>query len=92
MSNLSLSLNTLARTLPASVRKKVYKTAKIVAAVAAVVLAVLPILPSLGIEWHYATVAATVASVLLSALGHLADANTQPVPALDSSPAPEPTP
>jgi hypothetical protein len=62
--------------LPANVRKKVYKVVKYLAALTALVLLILPVLPGLGVNWSEAGVAATVASAVAAALGHLADPNT----------------
>jgi len=74
-------LRDLARQLPAQVRKRVYKTAKIVASLATLVLLVLPALPELGVEWSGAKIVGAVLSVVIAVLGHLADSNTpRPAP------------
>lgn len=91
MSAMTDALNTLAQSLPANVRKQVYKGVKIAAAVGTVVLLLLPLLPSLGVSYDTTGLAAVLTAVL-AAVGHLADSNTHPEPLLDQSEAPEPTP
>lgn len=91
MSALSDALSLMAQQLPAPTRKKVYKVTKFVAALATVVLLVLPLLPSLGVEYD-TTIVGAIATFVLATVGHLADSNTHPMPLLDPSEAPEPTP
>lgn len=63
--------------LPANVRKQVYRLVKRAAALVTVVLVVLPLLPSLGVNWSKEGVALTVATAVLAGLGQLADPNTK---------------
>lgn len=63
--------------LPANVRKQVYRVVKRLALLATLVLLVLPLLPGLGVNWSEQTLATTIATAVLAALGQLADPNTK---------------
>jgi len=92
LSNLALLLGSWANSLPAVWRKRLYKTVKVLAGVATLALIVLPMLPSLGVDLPTNVRWDAVLTAALAFLGHLADSNTHPEPALDTGEAPEPTP
>lgn len=93
LSQLSFVLGSWANTLPASVRKRVYQTVKVLASLATLALLVLPMLPGLGVSLPTADMAPLTA--ILAFVAHLADRNTVVEPQVDVTPAPEsgnPTP
>lgn len=87
LSQLSFVLGSWASTLPASVRKRVYQSVKVLASLATLALLVLPLLPGLGINLPTAEVAPVTA--ILAFVAHLADRNTVVEPQVDVTPAPE---
>lgn len=95
LSQLALLLGGWANHLPAVWRKRVYKSVKVVAGLATLFLVVLPLLPNFGLVLNDTARYGAILTAAIAFLGHLADANTFPEPAVDLTPAPEggnPTP
>lgn len=87
LSRLAFFLGSWANLLPTATRKTVYRYLKVASGVATVALLVLPQLPGLGLSLPTAYLAPV--TLVLSLVAHLADRNTQVVPQVDLTPAPE---
>lgn len=86
----SNALQTIMTAIPASVRKVVYKTSKIVAAVLTLVLLILPSFQTVaGVMIPDSDRWIAIATGALALLAHLADSNTITDPLIDVNAAPE---
>ena len=82
-------LGSWAQMLPTVWRKRIYKGVKVVSALLTLAILVLPMLSDFGVSLPEPDRWLALFTALLTAIGHLADSNTEVV---DEEPAPEPTP